>query len=76
MMKRFKLSKDDATKAVDKQDADRRKLVKLFFHRDIADPLLYDAVWNTGKAPLEIITRATIDMIKERVKAQAAIGIA
>lgn len=76
MMKRFKLSKDAATEAVEKQDADRRKLVKLFFHRDIEDPLLYDAVWNTGKVPLEIITRSTIDMIKERIKAQAAAGIA
>jgi cytidylate kinase len=72
MMKRFKLNKEAATKAIDKQDADRRKLVKLFFHRDIEDPLLYDAVWNTGKVPLEVITRATLDMIRERAKVQSA----
>jgi cytidylate kinase len=72
MMKRFKLSKEAATKAIDKQDADRRKLIKLFFHRDIEDPLLYDAVWNTGKVPLEVITRATLDMIRERAKVQSA----
>ncbi len=71
MMKRFKLSKEDASIAADKQDADRRKLIKLFFHRDINDPLLYDAVWNTGKVPMEVITRATIDMINARAKASA-----
>lgn len=68
MMKRFKLNKEDASKAVDKQDSDRKKLIKLFFHRDIEDPLLYDAVWNTGKVGLEVITRAAIDLIQDRVK--------
>lgn len=72
MMKRFKLSKEVANKAIDKQDADRRKLIKLFFQRDIDDPLLYDAVWNTGKVPLEVITRATVDMLRERDKTQSA----
>lgn len=76
MMKRFKLNKADATEAVEKQDSDRRKLVKLFFHRDIEDPLLYDAVWNTGKVSMEIITRTTIEMIRERVKAQGACRMA
>jgi cytidylate kinase len=66
MMKRFKLGKEEASKTIDKQDSDRRKLIKLFFHRDIENPLLYDAVWNTEKVPLELITRATIDMILER----------
>ena len=66
MMKRFKLNKDDARKAVLKQDADRRKLIKLFFHRDIDDPLLYDMVWNTGKVGLDVITNAAIELIKVR----------
>lgn len=72
MMKRFKLTKEAASTAIDKQDADRRKLIKLFFHRDIEDPLLYDAVWNTGKVPLEVITRATLDMIRERGKGKSS----
>jgi cytidylate kinase len=70
MMKRFKLSKEDARQAMAKQDADRRKLIKLFFHRDIEDPLLYDIVWNTGKTPLEIITRTTIELITQRYQAK------
>ncbi len=74
MMKRFKLSKEEAANAVDKQDSDRRKLIKLFFHRDIEDPLLYDAVWNTGKVGLEVITRATLDLIQERAKGKTRTG--
>ena len=66
MMKRFKLNKEDARKAVLKQDADRRKLIKLFFHRDIEDPLLYDMVWNTGKVSLSVVNNAIIDLIKAR----------
>jgi cytidylate kinase len=68
MMKRFKLSKEDALKTITKQDADRRKLVRLFFHRDIEDPLLYDVVWNTGKIGMEVITRTTIELITQRSK--------
>lgn len=66
MMKRFKLHKEEAREAVLKQDKDRRKLIKLFFNRDIEDPLLYDMVWNTGKVGLDVITRATIEMISQR----------
>ncbi|MEI6563879.1 MAG: cytidylate kinase-like family protein [bacterium] len=66
MMKRFKLAREEAREAVLKQDKDRRKLIKLFFHRDIADPLLYDMVWNTGKVGLDVISRATIEIIKHR----------
>lgn len=68
MMKRFKMNRTDAHEAVLKQDADRRKLIKLFFHRDIEDPLLYDMVWNTGKVSLDVVTRATIELIKLRAQ--------
>lgn len=68
MMKRFKMHKDDAREAVLKQDKDRQKLIKLFFNRDIQDPLLYDMVWNTGRVGLDVVTRATIDMIKKRAE--------
>ncbi|MEI7881108.1 MAG: cytidylate kinase-like family protein [bacterium] len=66
MMKRFKMNKEAAREAVHKQDVDRKKLIKLFFNRDIEDPLLYDMVWNTGKVELDVITRATIDLIRKR----------
>ncbi|MEI6788179.1 MAG: cytidylate kinase-like family protein [bacterium] len=66
MMKRFKLNKEDARSGIERQDAERRKLIKLFFQRDIEDPLLYDMVWNTGKVGLDVITRSTIELIKQR----------
>ena len=71
MMKRFKLTKEEAKTAIDKQDSDRRKLVRMFFQRDIEDPLLYDAVWNTGRVGLDTICRATIDLIRTRAAPKA-----
>jgi len=71
MMKRFKLSKEDAREALFNQDKDRKKLIKLFFQRDIEDPLLYDMVWNTGSVDLGVITRATIDLIQKRTEPKA-----
>lgn len=66
MMKRFRMNKEEAREAVLKQDSDRRKLIKLFFHRDIDDPLLYDMVWNTGKVQLDIIAATTVNLIRQR----------
>ena len=71
MMKRFKLNKDDARKAMIKQDADRRKLVKLFFHRDVNDPLLYDMVWNTGRVGLDVVVSSILNLIKQRSDAKS-----
>lgn len=72
MMKRFKLSKEDARKTMAKQDADRRKLVKLFFQRDIEDPLLYDVVWNTVRVDMDLISRNMIEMIAARAQAKGS----
>ena len=72
MMKRFKMHKEDALAAVHKQDAGRKKLIKMFFQRDIDDPLIYDMVWNTGKVSLDIITRAAIDLVRKRSTPEGA----
>lgn len=66
MMKRFKYSRDQARDVIDKQDSDRRKLVKLFFQRDVEDPLLYDAIWNTSRVDMETICHSTVEMIESR----------
>lgn len=68
MMKRFKISKEEARERVESQDKDRQKLIKVFFNRDINDPLLYDMVWNTGKVELDLITHATLELIKKRTE--------
>lgn len=72
MMKRFKLNKEDARKLVDKQDSDRKKLIRMFFHRDIESPLLYDVVWNTGKVGMDVITGTMIAMIQQRAASKSA----
>jgi len=66
MMKRFKMTKETARKAINEQDADRKKLVKNFFNRSIDDPLTYDIVWNTGTMDLPEISHAIISIIQKR----------
>jgi cytidylate kinase len=68
MMKRFKLSKQQARATIEKQDADRTKLLKNYFNREIDDPLTYDIVWNTGTVDLPEISHAIIDMIRNRAQ--------
>jgi cytidylate kinase len=67
-MKRFKINKEEAREQVKSQDRDRKKLIKVFFNRDIDDPLLYDMVWNTAKVELDVITRATLELINKRTE--------
>jgi cytidylate kinase len=66
VMKNLNLNKDDAREMVETQDAARRKLIKLFFQRDIEDPLLYDIIWNTGKVSVDIIAQTTLDLLMKR----------
>lgn len=68
MMKRFKLTKANAEKAIEKQDSDRAKLLQNFFHRDIDDPLTYDIVWNTGSVELPEISKSIIEIMRNRAK--------
>jgi cytidylate kinase len=66
MMKRFKLTKEEARQWIDRQDNDRRKLIARFFNRDIASPLLYDAVFNTGDLDMHVIAQSVIAMTRSR----------
>ena len=66
MMKKLKLDRPAALKAVRKQDADRRKMVKTFFQKDIDDPLLYDAVWNSETVNPHEMSHAIIGMLSHR----------
>jgi len=69
MMKRFNLTKEKARKTIEKQDADRAKLLNNFFRREIDDPLTYDIVWNTGSMELPEISHAIIEIIRNRAQA-------
>ncbi|MEI8351252.1 MAG: cytidylate kinase-like family protein [bacterium] len=68
IMKRYKVGREEAAEVIEQQDLTRRKLIKLFFHRDIEDPLLYDVVWNTGKTGLDIMIRSTIELVQQHAR--------
>ena len=59
-------SEKKATEAIDKHDSGRARLLKRHFRADIDDPLLYDAVWNTAKAPFEDIAESIVILLRDR----------
>ena len=63
MRESFDISEKEAGRWVDDQDRSRARLMKRRFHREIDDPLLYDAIWNTDRVPLEVIARCIVEMI-------------
>lgn len=60
------LSEKKAVKLVRDQDKSRALLMKTYFNKDIDDPLLYDAVWNTGTVSMEDIARSIVLMIEKK----------
>jgi hypothetical protein len=66
MMESFDISEKQAARWVDDQDRARARLMKSRFKRDIGDPLLYDAIWNTDFVPLEVIARWAVEMVLSR----------
>lgn len=59
----------EALKELEREDKDRARLVQTHFRRNIADPLLYDVVWNTGKVSFSSVARATIRLVEDRAAA-------
>lgn len=53
-------------------DGYRARLLKTQFKVDVGDPLLYDAVWNTGEAPIDGIAESVVALV--RFKAEAALA--
>jgi len=66
MMQLLNLDEKKAKEIIQNQDKARAALIKNFFNKDISDPLMYDAVWNTGSVPLETIARAAVQMAADR----------
>ena len=69
----FEVTEREAREMVDRQDRDRARLVREHFYRDIHDPLLYDATWNTDAVSFDAVAAATIALIKQRAKIQSAV---
>ena len=66
LMQRYQLTREEARRIVAKLDVDRAKLIKLFFNRNIDDPLLYDVVWNTDQADVRTIAASVMQLIEDR----------
>ncbi len=66
MMGALQVDARKAREAVEEKDKAKAELVKTFFHKDIRDPLLYDAVWNTDRVPIEEIAKLLIEMIRDK----------
>jgi hypothetical protein len=63
MMESFDIPEKEAARWVDDQDRARARLMRSRFKRDIDDPLLYDATWNTDTVPLEVIARWAVELV-------------
>ncbi len=72
MMELHSLSEKKARESIDKHDGGRARLLKRHFRVNIDNPLLYDAIWNTGSASFEAIAAATVALLRERAEREAA----
>lgn len=54
---------DAVTRAVRERDRNRATLVRRICDRDIHDSLLYDAVWNTERTPVDVIVQSVLDWV-------------
>lgn len=67
MMQMLECGEKEARRKVREQDRDRRRLLHDFFSRDINDPLLYDAVFNTEMMAVPEIAAVVVDMIGQKM---------
>lgn len=60
----FGVSENDAKRRILRRESRRRAFVRQSFHENIADPLNYDLVLNTGKLSIKSAVNAVIGAIK------------
>lgn len=61
------VDRDVALKRIKDQDRDRERLVRDFFNRDIADPHLYDAVFDTQRLTVREVAELVCAMVRQRM---------
>jgi cytidylate kinase len=66
MMELHGVDERKATELIDRSDSGRARLLKRHFRVDIDDPLLYDAVWNTGVVSFDAIAESMVALLRER----------
>jgi cytidylate kinase len=75
IMKRRQCSQRDAEQFIDDTDKGRADFVQRYFHRDVADPHLYDLVVNLEQIPrqdaIELLT-SQAKQLQQRASAQAS----
>ncbi len=60
----FGVTEDEAYRRIDQTDADRSAFIRRYFHADIADPLNYDMVLNTGVMTIDQAAGAVCAVIQ------------
>lgn len=68
MMKLLDVSESEARAKVKQQDRDRQRLVHDFFGKQIDDPLLYDAVFNTDRLAIPEVAEAVARMVLQKME--------
>ena len=66
MMQSFGLSEKKAREEIEEKDKAKAGLVKTYFHKDIRDPLLYDALFNTDRINLDEIAKILIELVRSK----------
>jgi cytidylate kinase len=66
MMQLYGLTEKEAISSVDRHDSGRARLLRRHFRVNIDNPLLYDAIWNTGRVPLEDVADSIIALLHTR----------
>ena len=60
----YSVSENDAKRRILRRESRRRAFVRQSFHEDIADPLNYDLILNTGKLSIKSAVNAVIGAIE------------
>ena len=59
----YGIPKKDAERRVLQTESDRRAFIRKYFHSDIADPINYDMVLNTGTLSIEAAAKAVCGVL-------------
>lgn len=57
----------DPGRIIQQTDHDRARLIKVYFHKDINNPFLYDAVFNMGRLSFSEAAVAVTSLVKEKI---------
>jgi cytidylate kinase len=72
LMAKRKCSRRDAEKFIDETDKGRADFVQRYFHRNVADPHLYDLVINLEHLPREVVVELIVNEAKRLQQRVAA----